>query len=112
MSTGNDYQPDAADAVTPEEIAPQEPVTEYESPPYAPMAAPSGDAARRGPREGPNAQFASQSSRVTALAVNSQLTVWRKTTGDTPVDEGLRVVVEPRNAKDRSCLHGASSPLP
>ena len=27
--------------------------------------------------------------------MNPKLTVWRKTTGDKPVDEGLRVVVEP-----------------
>jgi hypothetical protein len=32
------------------------------------------------------------------LVINPKLTVWRKTGGDSSVDEGLQVVVEPRDA--------------
>ena len=64
------------------------------------MEAPPADAASR-KTGGPRAYLASRSrdDRVTALAINPKLTVWRKTLGETPGDEGLRVVVEARNAQ-------------
>jgi hypothetical protein len=99
ISTRQDAPPPADEPSPPEEVLPQPEALESQTPSYAPMAAPNEDGTRVQPREGPQAQFASQSQRVTALAVNPKLTVWRKTTGDKPVDEGLRVVVEPRNAQ-------------
>ncbi|HVU86125.1 MAG TPA: hypothetical protein VHD36_02315 [Pirellulales bacterium] len=99
ISTRPNAPPPSEAPSSPEEVLPQPEARDSDAPPYAPMAAPGSDAARTGPEDGPRAQFASQTPRVAALAVNPKLTVWRKTTGDKPVDEGLRVVVEPRTAQ-------------
>jgi hypothetical protein len=66
-----------------------------EAPPYAPNA-PQDDVAAPGAQ--PRLIAQGPAEPVAALVVNPKLTVWRKTRSETSSDEGLQVVVEPRNA--------------
>jgi hypothetical protein len=92
-------RPDVPDGVLHEtaQTAPTGNQPPDEAPIYEAAAA-QGDADRDVPEAQPRLVSQGPPEPVAALVVNPKLTVWRKTRSETSSDEGLRVVVEPRNA--------------
>jgi len=70
---------------------------EISSDPATARRLPQNSAAGQGPKSRLIAKSGDQ--RVTTLTINSALTEWRKSKSEPSSDEGLRIVVEPRNAQ-------------